>query len=119
MQPGGNVTTLKGAIKGCRAAAEPKGPPTYEPTWGTRKYSEALRQSGRDRCDVTGKHDDLGANRDATIQIRHISIGQTDAAAGHSGPDRCRRICTVNPVNRAAEIYGTCAERITFAPRHP
>ena len=64
------------------------------------------------------EHQDPGTDPDPVVKIHDIVIGHSDAAGGHGLTDRVRFIRAVDPVQRSAEIHGSCAERIVQATRH-
>src|SRR5665213_709739 len=55
------------------------------------------------------QHDDLGADLHAIVEIGHVVIGETDAAARHLLADGGRVVGAVDAIFGAAEIHGARA----------
>src|SRR5664279_5769239 len=64
------------------------------------------------------QHDHLGADLHAIVEIGHVVVGETDAAARHVLADGGRIVGAVDAVHGAAEIHGARAERIARAAGH-
>src|SRR4051812_19010517 len=90
----------------------------YEPSSYVR-FSEALGQSGGDRRQGARQHDDASADRDAAIQIDHVGVEHSDTAARNPVSNRFGQVGAVNTIDRATEINGAGAERVTLTSRHP
>ena len=62
--------------------------------------------------------DDLGADRHAVVEIRHVVIDQPEAAGRNGLADGLRRVGAVDAVDGVAEIHGARAERVAGAAGH-
>ena len=54
------------------------------------------------------QYDDLGADRNASVEVDDVRIDQAEASGGHGMADRLRLICAVHAVDRAP-IYSARA----------
>src|SRR5689334_3804874 len=61
------------------------------------------------------QHDNLRTDLHTVVEIDHVFIGETDAAARDLPADGARRIGAVNTILRAGNVYRACAERIAWA----
>ena len=64
------------------------------------------------------KHDDLGTDIYAVVEIGDVVINEAKATRGDGVADCFRRIGAVNAVNRVAEIHGSRPEWIARASGH-
>src|SRR5919106_3482802 len=94
--------------------------PTRRPVVKLRPKNWAMKPPPGKRSDFrTLPDDDLGADRNAFVEIGHVGIGQTEAARRHRGADGLRLVGAMNAVDRAAEIQRARAERIAGSAGHP
>src|SRR6202165_4439530 len=75
------------------------------------KNGSAVRQPPRLQFRLL-PHDDLGADRDALIEIGHVDIDQPEATGRHGGADRIRPVGTVDAIDGGAEVERAGAERV-------
>src|ERR1700675_4063841 len=61
-------------------------------------------------------HDDLGADRNAIVEIGDVGIDQPEAAGGDLGADRIRPVGAVDAVDGGAEIHRARPQRIARPP---
>src|SRR6478736_4183570 len=63
-------------------------------------------------------HDNLGADRNAVVEVGDVGIDQPEATGRHRGADRIRPVGAVDAIDGGAEVHGAGAERVAGSAGH-
>src|SRR5689334_10395305 len=105
-QPWGRCVEL---VAAGRTDALPRG---LRAGWRRRRIGVTKRRRLQFRDGCLRQHNDLGADLHAAIEVDHILVFETDAAARYLLADGARRVGAVDTILRAGDVHGAGAERI-------
>src|SRR5258707_14507120 len=63
-------------------------------------------------------HNNLGADRNAIVEVGHVGIDQPEATGRDRGADRIRPVGAVDAIDGGAEIHRAGAERVAGSAGH-